>query len=53
MIAAENAYIPARMDCMDDEAKHQQANLLPLDFHNAAKSRDAIISRWRSLFEQK
>ena len=52
-LAAENAYIPARTDCMDDAAKRQQAKFLPINFQKVAQERDATIAKWRSLFEQK
>lgn len=52
-LAAENAYIPARSDCMSDEAKQQQARFLPVDFAKAAANRDAIITKWRGLFERR
>lgn len=52
-IAAESGYIPARTDCLDDAAKRQRAQFLPVDFRAVAKDRDAVIAKWRSLFEQK
>lgn len=52
-LAADNAYIPARTDCMDDAAKRQQAKFLPMDFQKVAQERDATIAKWRGLFEQK
>ncbi len=52
-VAAEKAYIPARADAMDEEAKKARAAFLPSDPLASAAMRKQVLEKWRGLFESR
>lgn len=50
-VAAENGYVPGRLEFSTDEEKETQKQFVDIDFAKSAAERDAVLAEWRNQFD--
>jgi iron(III) transport system substrate-binding protein len=53
LIAADNDYIPGRIEFSTEDGKATQEQFIDIDFAKSAADRDSVLKQWREQFENK